>query len=431
MYMGKLARFNEWWATRHVKGSLLKEYKRPAFHEVVRYVDDRQIIVIYGLRRVGKTTIMYQVIDTLLRSGVDSNKILYFSFDESSVDFEDLIKTYEREVLKSTLSDSGRVFIFLDEVQKVRDWQEKIKVYYDLYPDIKFFLSGSASISVQKRAKESLAGRIYDFPVYPMSFSEFLEFKSIKFELGDWKIYENSVAPLFYDYLSKGGFPEIIEETDENKIHQYIRNTVVDRILMIDLPQEFGLKDIELLRTLVEMIGTNPGFTLNYDSLSKDLKRSKPTVINYFNYLEYALVIKLVKNLRKSVMSSSRKMKKVYFSNAAFCFPFLQTPLDGALFGKVVENFVVQETGANHYFRINGKELDFVVRTVKGFVPIEVKYGKFDIVEIAGLMKKVGFKWGIIVTKDSFEKKFVGDIEIVAVPAWLFSAFYKDIIGSR
>ena len=124
------------------------------------------------------------------------------------------IKTYEEKVLKKKI-DSERIYILLDEIQKCKNWQNKLKIFYDLYPNLKFIISGSASVKINKKAKESLAGRMFDFVLEPLDLKEFLEWKNIKIKEKNLELFKDRVMPLFYDYLRKGGFPEIIDEDDE------------------------------------------------------------------------------------------------------------------------------------------------------------------------------------------------------------------------
>ena len=94
-------------------------------------------------------------------------------------------------------------------------------------------------------------------------------------------MFQQQAMPLFSDYLRKGGFPEITDEESDEKIKAYIKNSVIDQIIYRDLPEEFGVKDYELLNVLIESVATNPGMIINYDALSRNLKRSKTTIINY------------------------------------------------------------------------------------------------------------------------------------------------------
>ena len=143
MELKRIEQFNDWWTTDKVRANLLKPYKRPLFHEIQKYIDDRQIILVYGLRRVGKTTLFYQVIQHLLDEGVNPGNILYFSFDVTKAEIEDVLRTYEQEKLRRNFDTAERIFIFFDEIHKTENWQNELKIFYDLYPNIKFFICGS------------------------------------------------------------------------------------------------------------------------------------------------------------------------------------------------------------------------------------------------------------------------------------------------
>ncbi len=419
MEIEKLAKFNEWWATKKVKTSSLKPHKRPLFFDIQKYIKNRQILLITGLRRVGKTTLIYQLIQHLLDEKTKSLQIVYFSFDEEIADFDDLIKTYEEKVLKRKIQDE-KIYIFLDEIQKCKNWQNKIKISYDLYPNIKFIISGSASVQISKKAKESLAGRIFDFLLEPLAFKEFLEWKNIDIDKKKLELFSRDIMPLFYDYLRKGGFPEIIDEEDDEKIKNYIKNNVIERVIYRDLPEEFGIKDYELLKTLIEMIATEPGMIINYDALSRNLKKNKKTIIDYFFYLQYAMLIKIVANYRKGFLISSRKMKKAYIANTTISFALVENFYSDSFLEKIAENFAIIETNAKHYYR-NKYEVDIILKKGKKIMPIEAKYGKIEINSMLKFLSEFKLKKAIILTKDIFDKKIVNKKKILLVPLWAFS----------
>ena len=423
MELKEIEQFNDWWTSGTVRSSLLMPYKRPLYNEILNYLEDRQILLLYGLRRVGKTSLFYQLIQHLLDEGVEPGNILYFSFDVAKAGIEDLLRTYEQEKQRQNFDTTGRrIFIFLDEIHKIENWQNELKIFYDLYPTLKFFICGSASISIQKRAKESLAGRMYEFKLNPLSFKEFLTLKGVEVQFDEWQLYERRVLPLFHDYLLKGGFPEIMDESDVEKITNYLRNNVIERIIYIDLPSEFGIKDMELMKTLVELVARNPGLRINYDALSRDLNRSKPTIINYIAYLEYALMLKLVHNLRPGFLATSRKLKRAYPSNVAFSYLFADKEL-----GKVVENLVLQELDAQYYFRDNASEIDFVLKNGK-IVPIEVKYGKPELKHFIRALDKLGLDSGIVITKDVYKAEKINDKQILMIPVWAFVLFKHEFL---
>lgn len=428
MELDKLIKFNDWWTIKNVKESLLKKFKRPVFYNILNYIKNRQIILITGLRRVGKTTLMYQLVQDFLDNHIKETSILYFSFDEENVDFEDMMKTYNEKILKKDL-DSEKIYIFIDEIQKCRNWQNKIKIYYDLYPNIKFIISGSASINLSKNAKETLAGRIFDFILEPLSFREFLEWKSIKPEFKKLELLNNKMLPYFNDYLRKGGFPELLNEDDEEKIKNYIKNNVIDQIIYKDLPQEFGIKDYELLKTLIGMIATNPGLIINYDALSRDLKKSKKTIIDYFFYLEYSMLIKLISNHRANFLTSSRKMRKAYLKNTSISLVFMDNFYSNKNMEKIAENFAVIETNAINYYR-NKYEIDIILKIKEKIMPIEVKYGTPKLDNIIKFLDEFKLRNIIILTKDIFEKKKIGNKSLLLIPIWAFSVFKENYIKS-
>jgi len=427
MKIENLTKFNDFWTLKKVKESLLKPYKRPLFNKLLEYLKDRQILLVTGLRRVGKTTLFYQLIQELIDRKIEPFNILYFSFDEESENIEDVLETYKEKVLKSNFEKIDRLYVFLDEIQKAKDWQNKLKIYYDLYPNIKFFISGSASVSLQKKSKESLAGRIYDFILKPLDFKEFLEFKGVKFDLKKIEVYKGQIKPLFFDYLRKGGFPEIVNENDDEKIKSYIKNSIIERIIYRDLPIEFGLKDIELLKILIEMVAKNPGMILNYDRLSIDLKKNKRTIINYISYLEYAMIFKLVHNYRKGFLISSRKLRKIYLTNSALSLIFVEDFYAESFLEKIIEEIVINEIDVKNYYR-NSYEIDAIIKTKKDTLPIEVKYGK---VETKGMLKfliEFSIKKGIIVTKDVFKEEKFENKKISFIPIWIFLLSAKDLV---
>ncbi len=413
-----LAKFNPWWTGAAVPPVFLGSQTRPLFKQLHNYLDKRQIILLYGLRRVGKTTLFYQLIQYFLDHKVNPLHIFYFSFDEKVTDIDELLKIYAEKVLKKSLTEVDRLYIFFDEIQKKLDWQSKIKLLYDLYPQIKFFLSGSASVSLQKKSKESLAGRIFDFFLEPLSFSEFLVWQNITIDPGRVELYASKLRPLFLDFLRKGGFPEITKETDDKIIKHYLKNTVLDRIIYKDLPLEFGLKDIELLNILIEMIVTEPGMIINFDKLSRDLGRTKVTIINYFEYLKYALVICEIKNLRGGLLVSSRKAKKVYPTNTALCFALRDDFYQESVLQKIAETAVVATIHAKHYFR-NSFEIDVVVKKERQVLPIEVKYGQVDTKSMYKFLEKFKAEKGIIITKDISKR----EDKLSLIPLWQFLLF--------
>ncbi len=419
-----LERFNPWWRTGAVKQEWLKEYKRKPYYEIRKYVEKRQILLIWGLRRLGKTTLMYQLVSDILKE-TDAKNVFYFSFDEIAFDLKDVLEEYQKHILNKTFEGAKeRIYIFLDEVQKINDWENKLKTYYDIYPNVKFFISGSASATLRKRSKESLAGRILDFLIRPLPFEEFLEMngRNLKNIKENPRLWNREIMPLFYRYIKYGMFPELAVEEDEEFARKYILNNVVDRIIYKDLPEEFEIKDVELLKTLVYIFGKNPGMIVNYKAIAKDLGRDQRTIANYFEYLEFGLLVKFVFNYRGSPIASARKMKKAYFSTPNIAFAFNQD-IDRVL-PAMLENLVASETDAKFFYR-NGFEVDFILQDNSKINAIEVKKTEKDVKQIKKLKEKFRGKVGKAIIVDMEKEGKTDGVEII--PAWRFLLYFKDM----
>jgi predicted AAA+ superfamily ATPase len=417
-----LERFNEWWTTKRVRDELVKLKTRYAFPQLIEQAEKRQITLLTGLRRVGKTTLFYQLIDNLLKK-FEAKNIFYFSFDEERYSLKEVLETYEKKILKKNFENCGKIWIFLDEVQKAKDWFSTSKIFYDLYPNLKFFLSGSASLLLSKKAIEYLAGRFFEIRLKPLTFKEFLEMKGVeikKIKKEDLELYQRKALPLFLDYLRKAGFPEIIDWEKDEEIKDYVKNSVIARVILRDIPIEFGVKDFELMEDLLKIIFSNPGIIFNLNSIAKSLGKSRITISNYIDYLKYSLTIRILSNYRGDMLISSRKFKKVYPVVSSLTFSYSSAFYEKEFFGKVLEVYAVNTLNANFYFRKNQKEVDMILERDKKLLPVEVKENveSEDIKKLAKVLEDLKLKEGVIVSLEQFDEKKVGDKTIKVLPAW-------------
>lgn len=428
MDIKELFKFNEWWETGKVSEKNLEEYKRYLFKKILKFAEDRQIILLTGLRRVGKTKLMYQIIDILLERSIEKKKVLYFSFDEESFSIQDVLETYRKEILKKDFKEVDKIYFFFDEIQKVKDWENKIKVYYDLNPNIKFFLTGSASLILAKRSRESLAGRLYEFVLKPLTFKEFLELKGIKVDFENAKLLNEKILPYFSDFLTKAGFPELINVDDEEKIRNYIKLAVIERIIYRDIPSEFGRTDIELLEKLVDIFLKRPGSIINFDNLSRDLRRDKKTLIKYVFYLRFSMLINFISNFRISILATSRKNRKVYPATTSLVFAEYGR-FDDRIIGAVLET-ACTEAELKHYFRAGRREIDFLMRKDDKIIPIEIKTKllESELSAYIALLAKLRLNQGLLLTAEQFGEFSKGDIKVLVYPVWIFLTFTEEIL---
>ncbi|MBI4163741.1 MAG: ATP-binding protein [Candidatus Aenigmarchaeota archaeon] len=407
----KLEEFNNWWFIKSVPQDLLRPYKRSLFNQLIRSLNNRQVISITGLRRTGKTTLMFQLIQKLLDDGVKNSSVLYFSFDEYAESLDEVINAY-REAQKKDFREEGKYYIFLDEIQKLSKWENQIKKYYDLYPKVKFVISGSESLFIAEKTKETLAGRIYELVLKPMSFSEFIGLKGLGSNIPTIKI-----KSLFLEYLETGGFPEIIgKEKAERK--EYVKSIVLDKIIFKDIVSLFGIRDTEALMQLIELISTNPGMYLDYSSLAQQLDKDRRSIKNYTILLKESFLLKIMCNYRKNSMSTLRKLKRVYPVDSSIITAF-KSLIDDQFLGRIVECVIVNHTNSNHFWK-NSHEVDMVVDGV----PVEIKYqNKIVDKDLTGLrefMRKFSVKKGLLITKDEERQEKLEEGEISLLPAWKF-----------
>lgn len=412
----ELQDFNQWWKDGRVPSEFIGR-KRKAFSEISGYIYKRQIVLFTGLRRVGKTTLMYQIIDELLRKGVNPYNILYFSFDEMGHDIEDIIKQYEANVLRKDLSKES-VFLFLDEIQKLNGWPSKVKLLYDSNPKLKIFLTGSAQITMWRGIRESLAGRFFDFLIRPLDFEEYLDFKDIRIDKNREKIFEKDLKMQMAEFLKTGGFIEALN-FDGQMLRKYFKESLLERVIFVDIPQTFRLDLPELLMKILNIAASRPGFYLDYKNLSNDLKIDHRTITNYVSYLEYALFLQKLYNYSRNLLTTEKKVKKLYLCNTAFTFalnPQADLPA-------VLEQYFVNSLNARFFLKTPQKEeIDIIHAHNSHLLPVEVKIReKIDRDDVKALFKfleKNNLKKALLITLNT-ETKFQRDKLIVeAMPYW-------------
>lgn len=405
-----MAESNPWWFGGRVPEELAPHYRRELFKELAGLLSRRQAVAITGLRRVGKSTLLYQLADHLISSGTKPTNLLYFSFDEKAAGLGELLGAFRERCRVDFRRE--RCFVFLDEVQKFAGWARELKKFYDLYPKLKFFVSGSEGVFLQAGSAAELAGRCREFVLPPLSFREFVEMREGKAE----GLSPVSLKPLFRQFVEKGGFPEMVFEESSRELREYVRSAVVEKILFRDIPGLSGIREAGRLETLLELVATNPGMYLNYASLSQKLGWDRRVIQEYFEWLEKAFLVRVLSNYRGSRASQVVKLKRAYPADNAICFAF--KPSAGEeFFGRLVETAVVNCLAAKHFWK-SSHEVDAVVEGA----PLEVKYASTpassDLAGCLEFMRKFKARKGLVATKDEEKtlKKREGTIEFK--PAW-------------
>ena len=417
-----LENFNPWW-----KGKLRLNFKyREVYYKLQKFLDMPQIMAFTGLRRVGKTTLMLKMAQDSIEKGFNPRNILYFSFDEfKAIELRKLLNVYE-EIMECDLNN-GRYLLMLDEIQKLDNWENQLKVIYDtLGKNIRLVISGSESLFIRKKSKETLAGRIFDFKIEPLTFSEFLSFKEIN--LKPIGIYKKELNKLLNEYILTLGFPELVNVNDKEIIKKYIKESIIERVIFKDIPNLFNIRDVSVLESLLNLLIEQPGQIVELLSLSRDLGISRHTLSSYLKYLEDSFLVKKLYNYSKNRRKIERKLKKYY---PTIVSPELLFKNDEISKSKVFEWLVVMQLNTEFFWRDPYKnEVDAVIFKEKA-IPIEVKYGKADTKGILAFMKKFNANLGIIITKDKEEKQKIDNTEILFVPAFKFLLNSEKVISKH
>ena len=394
-----LKRSNIWW-----KSLFHADYKpREIYTEIKKFLPKRQILALVGLRRTGKTTIMLKIIEDLILE-FSPEYLIYFSFDDfKQLRLVEVLQAYEH-FMKKDMHLEKYLFLF-DEIQKIEGWEEQLKRLYDDYPNIKFIISGSESLFIRKKSRESLAGRMYEFHIKTLSFKEFLSFKNRSFN--NLELYKEEIIKEFHYFLFCNGFPEIINEEKEYAV-KYIKENVIERIIYRDIPQIVSLSEPAILEQIFRIILEDPGEIINMDSLAKEIGIARQTISLYLSYLEKSFLVRKLYNYSKNVRKTQKRFKKYY--------PTIISPeiVDvPESFGKIFETFIINQLNGDFFWRDTFKhEVDLIL--LEPLTAIEIKSGKIseqDLNSLHNYIKKFKPKETLILSYNIKNK--IDNIQII------------------
>jgi predicted AAA+ superfamily ATPase len=404
---------NPWWK----EPFSIEYYEREIYGQILKFMPLPQIIALTGLRRVGKTTLMQKIVVDAVKQGFSPTNILFFSFDEfRDIDIRTLIREYER-ILERDFK-KGSYLLLLDEVQKLENWENRLKAVYDIYKDkVKIIISGSESLFIRKKTKETLEGRLFDFKVDLLSFKEFLHFKKKDFKPID--LYEKELILLFAEFVSTQGFPELVGIKDKDIIKKYIHDSIIGRIIFKDIPSLYNINDISVLESLFRILYEEPGQMIELTELAKELKLSRQTVSTYLKYLEESFLIRKVYNFSTNRRKLERKLKKYYPAVVSVNLLFKEDTLSKS---KVFECLVVNQSKAEFFWRDTYKnEVDMVLRDDDGAPqPVEIKYGKVSFKGLTAFMRKFKVEKGYLISHEIEDEKEINGMRVQVIPAFKF-----------
>jgi len=325
-----LRRDNPWWSDDYTPPQADAQRHRAYFSRFAELALDwsiRRSTILMGPRRVGKTVMLRQMIETALRDGFARKKILFVSIDTplySGMPLERLLDLFEEET--GHVPDERRIVIF-DEIQYLKDWELHLKVLTDRYPNTRFVASGSAAAALKLKSQESGAGRFTDFFLPPLTFAEFLAFRGTEEELIDARSTDSTVRysstdihrlnAEFINYLNFGGYPEaVLNPSIQADVQRFLGRDIIDKVLLRDLPSLYGIQDIQELNRLFTTLAYHTGQEISLDGLAQSSGVAKNTITKYLDYLEAAFLIVRVKRVDDTGKTFARMRNfKVYLTN--------------------------------------------------------------------------------------------------------------------
>lgn len=451
---------NPWWGDPPVVRPVPPPFRRRVIADLLsRLRAPRGLIeVIRGPRQVGKTTGLQQLVEDLLRGGVSGADLLFVRFDlellrEEPAALRNLLRWYTTEVRRRPLEQGAPTYLFLDEIHKLRRWQDEVKHAGDTFP-LRIVLTGSSSVLVARGGRESLAGRVFTTELPVFSFREVVECWSpslaaalpapISFDAvfeGGLRESAEAIQRLrpqqrlalkrkLERYYVRGGYPRLHSgEVDDDRWADYLVQTIFDSVLGADIPDLFPVENPGLLRGLYLSVARLTGQELAQTKLAEEMTTrgiptNQPTVGKYLHYLSDALLIREFRRYPLAKKASARVPAKITVTdlgvrNAIFRGAPSLWESDPQTMGPLVETLVQGSIrGSNlqvHFFRDHEKpgdrrspirEVDFVAERIDGTVlALEVKFRKrIDRPDLAGI-ELFGQRYGgadpVVVTRDT------------------------------
>jgi len=289
-----------------------------------------KVVTLIGARRTGKTFMLFQTIEGLLKSGVDRRQILYLNFEDDRlfpVDTSelDLILTAHRELFPDAAA--SRRYVFFDELQNVPEWERYVRRLHDT-ENVSIFLTGSSSSLLQKDMSTAMRGRSITYEVFPLSFSEFLSFRHI-----DYIPYspdsEARATHAFREYLEWGGFPEVV--LAEEPLRMLILQEYASLMLHRDLIERYNIRNERLMHMLLKFCAEHTASLVSVNKLFNDftsqgMKTGKASLYDYMTMLEDSFIAFRCPKFDPSSRRQLQAPSKIHLLDPGLCRVFRPFP---------------------------------------------------------------------------------------------------------
>ncbi|MCI0503076.1 ATP-binding protein [Candidatus Micrarchaeota archaeon] len=430
-----LKEVNPWWSGAFPE-SILGTFREEYVSKIRQAMKHRNIVAVLGLRRAGKTTLLFQLTKKLLG---ESGRVVFCRIEdiyEGLDSLKEIIDAYEF-LSGIDLKNEDAVFL-LDEIQYFEKWQIELKRFVDSGYKIRFVVSGSSKIQIYKDASESLVGRISFVEVAPLSFFEFASFSGISVKKPAFALDEKSLRHSYYElatkrnklhslldeYLEVGGFPEWFKVKDRLRWKDIVLNEYLALTIFKDIVRLFKIKNPLLIQKLAKDAAANSAERFNYSGMAKRLDTDRETIRLYLTYLSSSRLCHVLDPYTRGGKLREKREKKLVFGETgmknAIAGPDKPRDVETAVALHLIHYGHNEKVFFTPFYWRNGSEVDFVLETDELLVPIETKYqsgiSESDLAGVRGFMAEFRCKQGVVVSRDSFDVK--GGVFVL--PAWFF-----------
>lgn len=379
-----------------------KIYERKLTSVLLNEIKQSRIVVLTGMRQVGKTTLMHRIFDEIKS---DNKIFLDLENPLNQKIFEE--KNYDNII--ANLEHMGfhvgqKSFIFLDEVQSMPVIVKPIKYLYDHYK-IKFFLTGSSSYYLKNLFPESLAGRKVIYELFPLDFEEYLVFMEKskdtlntfkKKEKGKNEVQFELYKKLYENYLEYGGFPAVVQEKNKVRKRQILED-IFKSYFEKDVRTLTDFKELRKLRDLILLLANRVGSKIEISKIASEIGIVRDTVYSYLGFLEKTYFLFFLNPMSRSLNGEVRGAKKVYFCDTGLLNYLGRIP-PGILYENALFSNLRKYGNLNYYAKYKGPEIDFILNKKVG-LEAKVKGNDFDVNRLKKISQSLGINEYYVVVK--------------------------------
>ena len=407
-------------------------FKREILPSIIKWLPNKEAVVIVGSRQVGKSSLFFLLIQHLVQKIKINEKDIFYLDLEIRENLEMLNEGVDKLInfIDEQSPQNTKKFIFIDEIQYLENPSSLLKILVDHYADkLKVFATGSSALTIKRKFKDSLVGRKITFELYSLNFKEYLVFKkedSLKEILNKVNLFlypqaqvlsdisHSRIMNYYYEYSVFGGYPAIVLIKEYEKKKKYLED-IYNSYVRKDINVLFSLENLTAFNRLIKLLALNIGNLINIQTISKEIGLARQTIEKYFSILESTYICNFIQpyftNKRKEIV----KMPKVYFYDTGLRnrvindFRKVDDRVDS---GCLMENSVfknllgVVENKENiKFWRLKyGVEVDFVIDENE-ILPIEIKVGRADRIStgISSFLNNYKLKKSVIINKKIFK----------------------------